>query len=255
MADTKLTGLTEDTTPSTSGLLYYVDDPSGSPVSRKVTVLNALALGTGKLTAYTNAANFYRHTSPTATSRFDALINGTPTSAANSVVTFDTVTNGNVTSITPAATGQLAQMRLYNTTRGDYALIVSATGATVTLDRNVRTLANPWADNDAITNYKTNIGNADGFFYAELEVTDATLLGKSALMLDVSCRSGTAGDTISLHPFSTAAATKGQNATALVTTLVTTRTVFLPLTSNVIGLGWTGTGITALIIKVTGYVT
>jgi hypothetical protein len=42
MADTKLTALTEDTTPSASGLIYYVDDPTGSAASRKVTIENFL---------------------------------------------------------------------------------------------------------------------------------------------------------------------------------------------------------------------
>jgi hypothetical protein len=38
MADTKLTALTADSTPAATGLLYYVDDPGGTPVSRKTTV-------------------------------------------------------------------------------------------------------------------------------------------------------------------------------------------------------------------------
>ncbi len=46
MADARLTELTEDTTPSTTGLVYYVDDPSGSPVSRKVTISNLFSSGT-----------------------------------------------------------------------------------------------------------------------------------------------------------------------------------------------------------------
>jgi len=46
MADAKLTQLTEDTTPSTTGLVYYVDDPLGSPASRKATISNLFSSGT-----------------------------------------------------------------------------------------------------------------------------------------------------------------------------------------------------------------
>ena len=41
MADTKLTGLTEETAPISTDLLYMVDDPGSTPASRKVTFANA----------------------------------------------------------------------------------------------------------------------------------------------------------------------------------------------------------------------
>lgn len=43
MADTKVTALTELTTPAGGDLLYIVDDPAGTPLSRKVTVTNLFA--------------------------------------------------------------------------------------------------------------------------------------------------------------------------------------------------------------------
>ena len=43
MADTKLTDLTADTTPGLDSVLYTVDDPGGTPASRKSTVLQAMA--------------------------------------------------------------------------------------------------------------------------------------------------------------------------------------------------------------------
>jgi len=42
MADQKVTALDEETTPALGDLLYIVDDPSGSPTSKKVTVQNVL---------------------------------------------------------------------------------------------------------------------------------------------------------------------------------------------------------------------
>src|SRR3990167_1441699 len=45
MADSKITQLTELTTPAGGDLLAIVDDPSGTPITKKSTVPNILALG------------------------------------------------------------------------------------------------------------------------------------------------------------------------------------------------------------------
>jgi hypothetical protein len=50
MADTKITALTEDTTPSTDDLIVTVNDPGGSPANRKVTLGN-LPISTAVQTA------------------------------------------------------------------------------------------------------------------------------------------------------------------------------------------------------------
>lgn len=42
MADTKITGLTALTTPSSDDILPIVDDPGGTPVTKKITVANLL---------------------------------------------------------------------------------------------------------------------------------------------------------------------------------------------------------------------
>ena len=42
MADTKITALTEDTDPQPADLLATVDDPSGSPITKKATITNVL---------------------------------------------------------------------------------------------------------------------------------------------------------------------------------------------------------------------
>src|SRR3989344_6562847 len=46
MADTPITGLTENTTPLTTDLLAIIDDPAGTPASQKITMANVLALKT-----------------------------------------------------------------------------------------------------------------------------------------------------------------------------------------------------------------
>ncbi len=40
MADTKVTALTADTSPATTDLAYFVKDPAGTPLSRKITLAN-----------------------------------------------------------------------------------------------------------------------------------------------------------------------------------------------------------------------
>ncbi|MHA2047210.1 MAG: hypothetical protein ACW99G_20655, partial [Candidatus Thorarchaeota archaeon] len=47
MANQKITQLTELTTPASTDLLVIVDDPAGSPVSKKITVTNLLSLASG----------------------------------------------------------------------------------------------------------------------------------------------------------------------------------------------------------------
>ena len=49
MTDTKLTALEAITQASGDELLYVVDDPSGTPVSKKVTLDNLLNLLSGQL--------------------------------------------------------------------------------------------------------------------------------------------------------------------------------------------------------------
>lgn len=44
MADTKLTGLTENTTPVSTDIMYIVDDPGSSPLSQKITLANLKTL-------------------------------------------------------------------------------------------------------------------------------------------------------------------------------------------------------------------
>jgi hypothetical protein len=53
MPDTKLTNMTADTSPSTDDIIYTVNDPSGTPASRKVTLANIATLFWNYLTSLT----------------------------------------------------------------------------------------------------------------------------------------------------------------------------------------------------------
>jgi hypothetical protein len=201
------------------------------------------------IVAETNANNIFAVGVQTANSVFSALINGAPTNAANSVVTFDTVTAGNVAVITPAVAGQLARMRLYNSTRGNYALIVSATGATVTVDRNVTTLPAPWLDNDAITITSPTAGAG----MADLEVVSG-ITGKSNVFIFSSIQSTTVGNSAGFHPFAAFSTSKYQPVFAQVNGISNSYSGLATITGNVLSIAWNG-NITSFILRETGYIT
>src|SRR3990172_7649367 len=50
MAESTIWDLTELTTPATEDLFYIVDDPGGSPLSRKITIANLLKLFVSNVT-------------------------------------------------------------------------------------------------------------------------------------------------------------------------------------------------------------
>ena len=49
MADTKVTGLTENTTPALTDIIYIVDDPGGSAASQKITLANLKTIVAGRV--------------------------------------------------------------------------------------------------------------------------------------------------------------------------------------------------------------
>ncbi len=49
MADQKVTALAEETAALTSDILYLVDDPGGTPISKKITIANLFAAKTGEI--------------------------------------------------------------------------------------------------------------------------------------------------------------------------------------------------------------
>ena len=53
MADQKITQLTEVTSPTTDDMLAVVDDPSGTPITKKLSILNLLTLAVSNVTVQT----------------------------------------------------------------------------------------------------------------------------------------------------------------------------------------------------------
>lgn len=140
-----------------------------------------------------NSENLYRCNSAFA-SGWTGTINGAP-SGANVTVTTST---GNIASITPQSSSLLAKMRLYNTTRGNYALIQSVSGSVVTLTANAPA---GWANGDSLTVISTTVNSGDGRNWSELEITSGVT--KNHIFLEVGWTNTTAGKQCGVAPVET----------------------------------------------------
>lgn len=99
MADTKVSALTADTSPTVDDLLYIVDDPGGTPASRKVTVAN---LFSAPFNIYADAANILAQRN--GTSAQESRLYNTYTDASNNEYA-KMRWNSNVLEIGPVANG------------------------------------------------------------------------------------------------------------------------------------------------------
>jgi len=186
----------------------------------------------------TNAENIFGVSSPGSTSKFAASINGDPTNVSNSVVTFDTVTAGGVATITPLSSGQLGKITLFNLTRGTSALILSATGATITMTTNVYALG--WRDNDSITTVSQTLSGG-GLDWMDIEIT-SVLTGYSSTFVTMSINSATTNHVLRLHPFEATYSTAKQNTIlSHVVNLTSYLFTLQPLITNKFCISWTGT--------------
>lgn len=206
----------------------------------------------GDSSAEVNVENICQYGSPGGASGFTALINGAPTNVANSVVTFDTVTVGAVGRIAAISSNALAKMRLYNTTRGNYALINSATGATITVDRNVTTLSAPWQNNDAITVVSTTVVGG-GFNWCDMEVVSG-IVGRTQVFINMFITSATVGNSMRVHPYDASFSTsKYTTLTAQVANVSVGTFGLITITSGgLFCISWEGTP-TTLIWREQGY--
>lgn len=196
-----------------------------------------------------NANDIFRCNS-CAASLFTGTINGTPSGA--SVVY--TPVSGNENVLVPASTSQLGKMRLYNTTRGNSALISNCnTGTnTITLTANA---PGDWASGDALTTQSPTVSGG-GFSWIDIEITSGDFVGKSFVFLYLAMiDSGGAGQALIPHPFETFAAGKLIATVQTQTTQVAINTHPYKLTSNIITVAWTASGATSatVIIRQSSY--
>jgi hypothetical protein len=103
MADTKVSALTADASPTSDDLIYTVNSPGGTPASRKVTLANvmALVLATPTITGHPTVEGI-TSTGATGTGKF--VFDGTPTISTPTISGHPTVEG--VTSTGATGTGK-----------------------------------------------------------------------------------------------------------------------------------------------------
>lgn len=225
MTDQKITELNPITSVTDDDLVVVENSPSGTTETVKITIANffqfltsgsfssgrmaTARLGSGTAdsskrlagdstwadapSADSNSEALYRCNSAFA-SGWTGTINGAP-SGANVTVTTST---GNIASITPSASTHLGKMRLFNTTRGNYALIQSVSGSVVTL---TATAPAGWANGDALTVISTTVNSADGRNWCEFEITSGVT--KESIFFEIAWTNTTAGKQCGVAPIET----------------------------------------------------
>ena len=197
-------------------------------------------------TAETNVNDIFRVDAPGGVSLWTGTISGTPSGTS---VTVSAPVTGTEAVLVPTSTSQLAKMRLYNLTRGDYALIANYNTGTnvVTLTTNAPAA---WANGDNLT-IVSNTVSGGGFSWIDLEITSG-LTGKTSMFVAMRIGSGTVNDAMSIHPHETYAASKRAVINNLSTVGGTFGWPIIKINNNVFSMYWTGTP-TAIIITESGY--
>lgn len=202
---------------------------------------------TGAPVFYTNTENIFRCPTPGGNSAFTALIS----SVGATTIVYKAPITGTENALVVSSTGQLAKMRLYNTTRGNYALISQTVVATKTITFT-SSVPVDWAANDVIVITSQTVSGG-GIAWVDLEITNADLLGRSGLAGEATVRSATVGDYIGIHPFETYSSSKEQLTTAQVANISHAAWFEIKLNSNLFSVAWGASSHTAIIWKVLKY--
>jgi len=167
-------------------------------------------------------------------SGWTGTINGAPSGA---VVTYTNV-SGNRNTLVPSSTSQLGKQRLYNTTRGNYALISTSNGTNnITLTANA---PGNWANGDTITTISPTV--ASGQNHVDIEVSSGELVGKSNVWLWGVIIDTGASVLMRFHPFETFAAAKQFNVFSPAAAVAFGGLQAYKLVSNIITIAWTSSG-------------
>lgn len=190
---------------------------------------------TDGLVALTNANDIF-FVSAGGASTFVGTINGAPVGAA---VTYN-VTSGNENVLVPQSVSQLGKLRLYNTTRGNSALILSCNTGTNVVTLTANAPAN-WVNGDTITIASQTVTGSP-FNMVDIEITSGDFLSRSSVFLYIAyADSGGAGQTFLLHPFESYAASKLFAITTQTANGYTLQYLY-KLTSNVVTVAWGASG-------------
>lgn len=205
----------------------------------------------GLVIPYSNIYDVFRCANPGFASTFAALLNGNPTNVANSVCTFDTVSAGGVGVLIPFDSNALAKIRMYNITRGNYALVLTAAGSTFTTTTNVFT-ALGWRDNDVV-NITSQIIAPAGFNVVDLEIIEPGLMTKSILFLTTIIANATAGMRFTIAPAEAVSASKYKNVFAQAASINNEVERSIKMNNgNVLCMFWDGTP-SLVVLRAAGY--
>jgi hypothetical protein len=195
----------------------YLDDVSLSPAAAEADINNVFGV-----------------TSPGGPSLFIATINGAPSGTS---VVYNAPSSGTEGVLVPTANTQLAKLRLYNTTRGNSALISDCNVGTNTITLTANAPAN-WVNGDTITVASQTVSGG-GFNWVDLEIINGPT-GKSGLFCTILLTSGAASDAAYCHPFDTFGG--GKRTPRAITQVAGVQVAafgLVPVTGNVFSFAWT----------------
>lgn len=192
--------------------------------------------------------DIYRVDTPGGVSLWTGTISGTPSGAS---VTVSAPTSGVEGALVPTSTSQLGKMRLYNLTRGNYALISNYNTGTNAFTLTANAPSN-WANGDSLTIVSQTVSGG-GANWVDIEIVSGPT-NKSYMFIGLHISSATAGNVTWLHPLETYNISKTiQLDQQVANALITSRIMWLlKITNNVFSLMWDGTP-SKIIVREAGY--
>lgn len=181
-------------------------------------------------------------------SGWTGTINGTP---SGTTVNYTHV-SGNKNTLVPTSTSQLGKQRLYNTTRGNYALILTSNGtSTITLTASV---PSDWANGDTITTISTTV--VSGQNHVDIEITSGELVGKTNVFLWAVILDSGSGVFMRFHPFETFSVSKQFNIFSPSAGSAFGGLQAYKLVNNVLTIAWSASGTSTVspTVRQVGYV-
>jgi hypothetical protein len=201
---------------------------------------------TNKPIAETNANDLCQCASPGGPSLWTGTISGAPSGAS---VTVSAPLTGTEAVLVPASSSQLAKMRLYNTTRGNSALISNYNTGTNVVTLTATAPVN-WANGDSLTIASTTVSGG-GFNWIDFEITSGPT-GKSYMFVKFQITTPTANTSLRIHPTEAFSSSKLDNVFAQVANQPMPAFALIKITSNVFSLAWDGSP-TAVVVRESGY--
>ena len=160
----------------------------------------------------------------------DSTFIGTIATLPGGAVLTYNVTSGDENWLDAVSTTALAKLRLFNSTRGTYALISdTVTGTnTITLTANVPA---GWATTDVITiRSQTNTDTSGGAYFLEYEITSEIPELARYIICDFAfADTAAAGQRGTVHPYAAFSLSKASFLNSQVANVITSRTVMIPL--------------------------